>query len=298
MSAEIRPTVFDTSAPPDVLALALAKPGKSYFVRVDGASVHYLGWGMEHTHKPALVFAHGLRAHARWWDFIAPYFLDDYRVVAVDFSGMGDSEHRSHYDQMTFVQDLLGVMADAGLAKAIVVGHSFGGVQVARLCATAPDAVERAIIIDSKFDRIGELTNFGSDLSKSAPLYAGLDLALQRFRLLPAQPVALPFLVDYIAKHSLRQTAEGWVWKFDRHMPLEQAVPARQELLHRIKVPVDYIYGEFSAVVDCARAEWICESLGQHRSPYLISNGYHHVMLTEPVALVSVLRTILSTRPA
>ena len=27
-------------------------------------------------HKPALLFAHGFRAHARWWSFIAPFFLE------------------------------------------------------------------------------------------------------------------------------------------------------------------------------------------------------------------------------
>ena len=68
---------------------------ESKYVDSNGAKIHYLVWG--ETTNPGLFLIHGYSAHAHWWDFIAPSFLEDYCVVAIDLSGMGDSEHRNSY---------------------------------------------------------------------------------------------------------------------------------------------------------------------------------------------------------
>ncbi|SVE58074.1 uncharacterized protein METZ01_LOCUS510928, partial [marine metagenome] len=57
---------------------------KSKSVDLDGIKIHYLLWG--DTNKPGLFLIHGYSAHAHWWDFIAPSFLEDYCVVAIDLS--------------------------------------------------------------------------------------------------------------------------------------------------------------------------------------------------------------------
>ena len=87
-------------------------------LEVDGTPIHYLSWNAADTDKPALLFAHGFRAHARWWSFIAPFFLSRFRVVSMDFAGMGDSGNRSEYTPLGFVRDIVGVLDHAGFAKA------------------------------------------------------------------------------------------------------------------------------------------------------------------------------------
>ncbi|SVC55381.1 uncharacterized protein METZ01_LOCUS308235, partial [marine metagenome] len=57
---------------------------ESKSVDLDGIRIHYLIWG--DTIKPGLFLIHGYSAHAHWWDFIAPSFLEDYCVVAIDLS--------------------------------------------------------------------------------------------------------------------------------------------------------------------------------------------------------------------
>ena len=79
---------------PAWFAEAIAQPAESAFAELDGIPVHYLRWNAAETHKPGLLFAHGFRAHARWWSFIAPFLLDRFRIVALDFPGMGDSTAR------------------------------------------------------------------------------------------------------------------------------------------------------------------------------------------------------------
>ena len=69
---------------------AVATHYDTAFVECDGAKIHYQRWG--DRSKPGLLFVHGNGAHAHWWDFVAPYLTHDYHVVAMTFSGMGDSE--------------------------------------------------------------------------------------------------------------------------------------------------------------------------------------------------------------
>ena len=56
---------------------------------LNGAKVHYRRFGPVDSAKPGLILIHGMWAHCRWWDHIAPHFCDRYNVVAIDLPGMG-----------------------------------------------------------------------------------------------------------------------------------------------------------------------------------------------------------------
>ena len=71
---------------------ALAATPRDREIEVEGTPIHYLEWG--EPDRPGLVFVHGGAAHAHWWSPIAPLFLREYRVVALDLSGHGDSGRR------------------------------------------------------------------------------------------------------------------------------------------------------------------------------------------------------------
>jgi pimeloyl-ACP methyl ester carboxylesterase len=87
---------------------AVRSPVESRYVEVDGTPIHFLSWNVQDAHKPGLLFAHGFRAYARWWSFIAPFLLSRYRVVALDFAGMGDGGSRAEYNAALFSRDIIG----------------------------------------------------------------------------------------------------------------------------------------------------------------------------------------------
>ena len=66
------------------------------------------------------------------------------------------------------------------------------------------------------------------------------------------------------------------------------------ERLSRIRVPVDYVLGEDSAVVSPQQAERLVAQIPDCRGPIVIPQAYHHVMLSQPLALISTLRTLLA----
>ena len=96
---------------------------------VQGARIETLAWG--ERGRPGLLLLHGKMAHAQWWSFIAPYFAETHRVVALSFGGMGGSDWRDSYSVQAMVDEAMAVTQAEGLFDAatppVVVGHSFGG---------------------------------------------------------------------------------------------------------------------------------------------------------------------------
>jgi len=283
---------------PDWFARAIEAPAESCYAEVDGTPIHYLYWNAQDVHKPGLLFAHGFRAHARWWSFIAPFFMSRFRVVSMDFAGMGDSGARSQYERALFSRDIVGVIEHARLGAATLVGHSFGGGRIARTCADHPAHVQRAVIIDS-YIPVPEIERPQSPAPlhlRPKRLYPTLAAARERFRLIPEQNCAAPYVLDYVGRHSVKQVDGGWTWKFDENFsPRQNEADAdwAASVLARINLPVTFIYGDRSAVVSRAHAHAIMGHVRDGRGPIAIPQSHHHVMLDQPLALVAALRAIL-----
>src|SRR6202049_2089484 len=115
---------------PDWFRWAISRPGQSQFVMVAGCRIHYLHWAREPARpgERGLLFVHGGGAHSHWWSYVAPYFTRDFRVAAIDLSGMGDSDWRAHYTSELRAEEIRAVIAAAQLGeRPFVIGHSFGG---------------------------------------------------------------------------------------------------------------------------------------------------------------------------
>lgn len=285
----------ESQAPPAWFKWALEHPGRSHYIEANGSRLHLLSWNFEARDKPVLLFVHGFRGHAHWWDFIAPFFAERYRVIALDLSGMGDSAHRASYGPHTLAEDVIAVAEWLDTPRLIAIGHSYGGSRVLRACADRPELFERLIIIDSYVvfsdqEAVKEPAKIRGDRE-----YHDIESAVARFRLLPQQPDAIPCLVEHVARHSVRATATGVRWKFDANLPPGGAREADgEQLLSRIKRPVAYVFGERSVVVTPAMAHRIVNHLTDARGPIAIPDGHHHLMFDQPIALISTLRALLA----
>ena len=69
---------------PDWFWEAIETASESGSIEVQDCDINYLSWSGKGN--PGLLFVHGHNAHAHWWDFIAPFFKDDYQTVALDLS--------------------------------------------------------------------------------------------------------------------------------------------------------------------------------------------------------------------
>jgi pimeloyl-ACP methyl ester carboxylesterase len=130
---------------------ALEVPFEDRTVEVAGAPIHYLYWEEQGgADRPGLVFVHGNGAHAHWWTFLAPFFLEHHRVAAIDLSGAGDSGRRDRYTPEQFAAEVAAVADDAGFGDdVIIVGHSFGGFITLKTGLLYNDRLAGVVLVDS-----------------------------------------------------------------------------------------------------------------------------------------------------
>ena len=275
---------------------ALAAPFDDCIVEVDGCLVHYMRWG--DASAPGLVLVHGGAAHARWWHFLAPFLANEYHVVAIDLSGHGDSGHRDEYPRGAWSVEILAVADDAGIVGApVLVGHSMGGIVSIVTAALYGDKLAGAIIVDGPVrheDPESEARGRHRDEVRPQKVYPDLDTALGRFRLLPDQPCENDFIMDYIARNSLKEVEGGWQWKFDPRVFIRTSRTPMHEHLANVQCRVAMMRGEFSIVVPPETGEYMYETLDRNAPLVEIPQAYHHLLLDQPLAFIAALRALLA----
>jgi pimeloyl-ACP methyl ester carboxylesterase len=268
-------------------------PGRSGFLTHGEHCTHYLEWG-DSCNERAMLLLHGFRGHAHWWDFVAPWFAQDYHIVAIDFTGMGDSSHRSEYTRADFVGQVRAALQMMGQKAVTMIGHSFGGRIAVFAAHEFGELLQRAVVIDTNivFADRPMRTRFEHRPKK---LYPDLATACARFRFVPDEPPILPRIMQHLAVHSIKSEGDGFVWKFDDKPVGKMAgdPAAEGELLREICLPMDFIAGELSGVVPPALAERIGKALRNGRGPVVIPSAHHHVPVNQPLALVAALRALL-----
>ncbi|HEX7969269.1 MAG TPA: alpha/beta hydrolase [Stellaceae bacterium] len=292
---------FAIRAPaPDWFRWAISSPRQSRSVTVEGCPIHYLFWpGGQAKAGRGLLFVHGGGAHANWWSFIAPYFMRDFRVAAIDLSGMGDSGRRESYSSELRAAEMRAVIADAGLgARPFVIGHSFGGFMTMKFAAQFGDELGGAVIVDTPIRSPEQEVSHPLSPPKWAnkKIYESFDAALARFRLMPPQTCDNDFIVEFIARHSLMPVEGGWTWKFDgAAMGTRRFGEPFREYLQAARCRAALIFGEKSALVSRYTASYMSSLMGPEAPIVEVPEAQHHVMLDQPLAFVAALRMLLES---
>ena len=96
--------------------------------------------------RPVLAM-HGVTGHGARYRVLADE-LPGVRVHAVDLRGHGRSPWVPPWRIEQHVADVVGVLDALGLDRVPVFGHSFGGAIAVHLARTAPERVERLVLLD------------------------------------------------------------------------------------------------------------------------------------------------------
>lgn len=267
----------------------LAEPPAHRDTEVEGARVHYRAWGEEG--RPGLVLVHGGAAHSGWWDHVAPFFSAGARVLALDLTGHGDSDHRGAYDLDLWAREVMAVAAAGGIAgPPTVIGHSMGGWVTATVGARFGAEVDGIVIVDSPLNEQPPEEERLRRKTRTAKVYDDRETILGRFTTMPAQEILLPYVRRHIAEESVKAVANGWSWKFDPSLFAERVL--LRDLLPELKCRAGFLRSEFGLVPDTMAGE--IDALLGHRVPIvdLPATG-HHPMLDQPLVLVTALRALL-----
>ncbi len=267
-------------------------------VDVEGCRIHYATWG--EIGKPGIVLIHGSNAHLEWWRFVAPFLADQFRVAAIDLSGNGDSGWRPKYNAELFAREVMVVAKHAELGNnPFIVGHSFGGYIALETGFSYSDKIGGVLFCDYVVPSAELFMQWGLRAIENGParptrIYATLDEALGRFRLLPEQPCLHSYVIEYIAKQSIKKVKNGWTWKFDPSMyDFLEISPEQPEKLRTMDCRTAFLLAEHSADYDPRSIDYT-KKITMGKSPvYHIPGTHHHYMFDEPMAVVSAIKGIL-----
>lgn len=285
---------------------ALAQAPERRFIDVRGARIETLVWGREGA--PGVLLLHGNGAHADWWSFIAPFLASEYRVAAISWSGMGGSDWRAAYSNRLYVEEAMTAARAVGLfesgVKPVFIGHSFGGFPTMAAAADHGEQLRSIVLFDTPLwtPELRAQRRSPRDPKrefKPTRVYADASQALMRFRLMPEQPCDNAFIVDHIARASLREVTSdvgerGHTWRFDPFLWSRYSEADSARDLAAVRCPVAMAWGAESRLMPQAVVDYM-RSLMPSGSPCVeIPQAGHHVMLDQPLATVSVFRALLA----
>ncbi|WP_329120530.1 alpha/beta fold hydrolase [Streptomyces sp. NBC_01465] len=113
---------------------------------LDGRRLSYLESGPA-TARPLLVL-HGHLSEGAAFTALAAELGDEWRVIAPDQRGHGDSDRASEYSRQGYIDDLVALLAHLNLKSAVVLGHSLGGINAYQLASHHPDLVSAIINVE------------------------------------------------------------------------------------------------------------------------------------------------------
>ena len=103
------------------------------------------------TGKVTVIFDAGMGDDSSVWNKVAEEVSQFSRVITYDRAGLGWSEESPHdRDSKVIVAELHSVLKDKDITGPIIlVGHSFGGVNMQRYALTYPEHIAALVLVDS-----------------------------------------------------------------------------------------------------------------------------------------------------
>ncbi len=280
------------------------EPVSRYYVS-QGLKLHWSDWGNEGA--PPLLLVHGGLDHGRSWDAIAKGLRNDYRVMALDLRGHGDSEwvRGSSYPLPDYVADIYEFLQQQKIEKVRIVSHSMGGGISLLLAGSFPELVERLFVIeglrvmlpntDPIQDRMTRWIGQIQDQSRRQPRgYASIEDALARMQ--AAHPRLTEQQARHLTTHGVRQRPDGtWFWKYDGGIrlrsPYRLSFEDVSQLWSRIACPTLLVRGAASGRPDPAEKGWM--QYFQHGSIHDVDGAGHWVHHDNPDGILELARNFL-----
>jgi pimeloyl-ACP methyl ester carboxylesterase len=255
--------------------------------------ISYSKWSSSVDTKNLIVLIHGTGAHKKWWDPIAPQFLNYSNVVAIDLPGMGESGFRKKYGIKDFGECITSVIEKEKLNSDIenihIVGHSLGGQVAGYVASEKQDLIDNIIIIDT-FIRPPD---YNPAEHQGGPLrmikyYSDKITILNRFRLMPKQDCENDWFVRYIAEYSVKETDQGWRWRFDDVMftSLERLFGYK----FSFNCPALFVHGQNSLLTSGDFLKNIKSTYSDTMDFIEVSDAAHHVPLDKPLEIVNIIK--------
>ena len=163
----LHPTKLFVKRKPYVRPLCLRDQslGIHNFIMVNGIKIHYVISGPEKA--PVMLMLHGFPEFWYSWRFQIREFYKDFRVIALDLRGYGESDkpaEKSIYTIPNAVDDVIELLRLLGITKCTLLAHDWGGIFGWRVVLKRPDLIENFVVMSCPHPgRYKDLINVEND---------------------------------------------------------------------------------------------------------------------------------------
>ena len=188
---------------------------RSEFVEANGLRFHYREWGDIRT-RQAVVMLHGYAETSDVWNDTVPDLAREFRVIAIDQRGHGQSDRATDrdYTRATQMEDLEAIIESLGLRSVTLIGHSMGGANAICYAAEHPEMVTALVVIETAPEVLRSGIETIRRLLATGASFASLEDAVEAFR--EFFPYATTEQIERRVRASLKINDDGaYVWHFD-----------------------------------------------------------------------------------
>jgi len=274
-------------------------PSSESTVSSRGFALHYVEWGAPTA--PPVILLHGITGHARTWDTLAEALAPQWRVLALDQRGHGDSDSAPDGDYTTgAMADDLAAFADAlGYRRFTLLGLSMGGRVAMDFAGAHPDRVERLVIVDIAPEiHPPGMARIRTMIANAPETIESEEWAVETA--MAANPRADVGELRHRVKHALKRTPDGALtWKYARDVREMMRRGTRRdplelwERLTHITCPTLLVRGAESDVLSPELAQRVVAALPDGRLVEVAAAG-HTVPGDRPAEFVDVVRRFLA----
>jgi len=257
-----------------------------------GLRIHYTDTG----HGTPLLLGHSFLCSGEMWEHQVDALSRVARVVNVDFRGHGQSSHATDpYSLYDVLDDMLAILDQLGIERAVWAGLSMGGMVALRAALKAPERVTGLIVLDS---------DAGAEGGLKLLRYRALGLVARLAGVGPIMPAVLRQMFGRTTLTTRGELVSHWRDRFARvHVPSVLnglgMLGGRDDLtgqLGRIEVPALVIVGEEDLALPPARSATIAEGLVNARLVTVAGAG-HLVCLERPDRVTDEMMGFLGELP-
>ena len=105
---------------------------------------------------PSLLLLHGVGLNADAWAAQIDSLSADYRVIAIDMPGHGESDRLQHADNLASYSDCIVEVINALDSPVFLVGHSMGALIALDIAIRYPQKLEKVVAMNAIFQRSDE----------------------------------------------------------------------------------------------------------------------------------------------
>jgi pimeloyl-ACP methyl ester carboxylesterase len=284
-----------------------SKYGQDRFVVVQNCNIHYVETG---EGQPVLLIP-GAWSTYRYWNRITPLLSKHYRLLALDYLGVGDSDKPGSGFAYTVEEqaDLIaGMIESLQVSKVYIIGTSYGGSIALNLAARYPDRVGKIVSIEGNGMKHKKVPYRPMGGLLKWPVFGEVPISVTRSGLLdrliakglmgkawrPLGDHERREIVEIISQTNKTASRIPW-YRISRTLVTSKDFA---EEAKTIRIPVLYLYGENSGYRGMAEANAVfLKTHLSHAEVFLVKDGIHNLELQKPEEVAKIILEFFEQNP-